>query len=127
MDEPTTPAAPERRRRGARPGNQNARKHGYYSRNFRTPEYSDLELFFKEGISDEIIALRIFAGRMLEIANNTDMSLEQAIANTNAFGTAAVKLSHLLREQKEFGGDNPQQVLVQAIENIRKELAKKHG
>ena len=114
-----------KRKRGAQPGNQSARKHGYYSHHFRSPEDSELELYFREGIQDEIIALRVFAGRMLSIANKTDMSLEQAIANVNAFGTAAVKLAHLLREQQEFGGDGPQQALVTAIGSIYAELKKK--
>jgi len=121
--DPSVDAQPKRKR-GAPLGNQNARKHGYYSQHFQSPEDSELELFFKEGISDEIIGLRVFAGRMLGIANRTDMSLEQAIAITNAFGTAAVKLAHLLGEQKAFGGDGPQQALATACESIRKELTK---
>lgn len=48
-----------KRKRGAPKGNQNALKHGYYSRAFNEAEQSDFDLAVgMEGISEEIALLR---------------------------------------------------------------------
>lgn len=52
-------ACPERRRRGGQPGNQNARKHGYYSRIFNKAERADYySAGDVQGIDEEIALIR---------------------------------------------------------------------
>jgi len=49
----------QKRKRGGQPGNQNAVKHGYYSRTFNPADRFDLSLAAGiEGISEEIALLR---------------------------------------------------------------------
>ena len=55
------------RRRGAPKGNQNARKHGFYSKVLDEAEQLDLELATGvEGIDDEIALLRVKIKSILE-------------------------------------------------------------
>jgi hypothetical protein len=55
------------RRRGAPKGNQNARKHGFYSKVLDEAEQLDLELASGvEGIDDEIALLRVKIKSILE-------------------------------------------------------------
>ena len=52
-------ACPEPRRRGGQPGNQNARKHGYYSRIFNKAERADYySAGDVQGIDEEIALIR---------------------------------------------------------------------
>src|SRR5512137_345744 len=49
-----------KRKRGARKGNQNARKHGFYSRVLDEEEQADFELATNtQGIDEEIALLRV--------------------------------------------------------------------
>ncbi len=55
------------RKRGASKGNQNARKHGFYSKVLNEAERLDLELVSGvEGIDDEIALLRVKIKSILE-------------------------------------------------------------
>src|SRR3989338_6451618 len=57
----------ERRKIGGQPGNQNARKHGFYSKVLDEAEQLDLELATGvEGINDEIALLRVKIKSLLE-------------------------------------------------------------
>ena len=52
---------------GGQPGNQNARKHGYYSKHF-TPEQMDQleEIDYHKGLDPEIALLRVKLNALLE-------------------------------------------------------------
>ena len=78
----------EVRKRGAPKGNQNARKHGFYSRVLDEAEQLDLELATDvEGIDDEIALLRVKIKSVL--AHDPD--------NVNLIMQAANTLARLVR------------------------------
>ena len=59
--------ARESRKRGAQKGNQNARKHGFYSRILDEAEQMDFELAAGvDGLDDEIALLRVKIKSLLE-------------------------------------------------------------
>lgn len=120
------PSSPSSRKRGGQPGNANAMRHGFYSRHMKAGEQSDLENLLRPGVQDETAALRVMIGRLLKIASEeNNMDIETAIAVTNALGTAAIKLSSLLRTQKilEGGADATfQQTLSQALSQVLAEI-----
>ena len=51
------------RRRGAPFGNRNALKHGFYARNFDPGDTKDLDEHEFDGLTDEIILLRVYIRR----------------------------------------------------------------
>jgi len=67
-------------KRGAPPGNQNARKHGFYSRSLDEAERLEMEeAGYVEGIDQEIALLRIKLRRLVESQpDRIDLYLEAA-------------------------------------------------
>lgn len=53
-----------KRRRGAQPGNLNALKHGFYSKQFEPAEIQDLETRLLEGLQDEVAIIKANAMRI---------------------------------------------------------------
>lgn len=59
----------KKRKRGGQPGNQNARKHGFYSSRMNRKETRDLNLALNRGdVEKEIAALRVKLAAALHIA-----------------------------------------------------------
>ena len=55
-----------KRKRGGQPGNQNARKHGYYSRHFTPEQMQQLEeIDYHKGLDPEIALLRVRLNTLL--------------------------------------------------------------
>jgi hypothetical protein len=112
-------------RRGAQPGNLNALKNGFYSRQFRELENTDLGRV-SDGLKDEIRMLRVLIRRMFDLASSDDGDLEQMAGCLNALGMASTRLANLLRtDQKlsvdasEFAG-NLSQALAETINSLSK-------
>ena len=62
------------RKRGAQPGNLNALKHGFYSRNFLDLENTDLEAMLAQDLESEIAMLRVVVRRAFELSTAPDRS-----------------------------------------------------
>jgi cell division GTPase FtsZ len=99
-----------RRKRGAQPGNLNALKHGFYSRNFKDLENADLEAMIAEDLDSEIAMLRVVVRRAFELStapaeDNEDagQQLDKAIHIMNAMGMASIRLGSLLKIQAMLG------------------------
>lgn len=72
----------EKRKRGAPPGNQYARKHGFYSRVLDEDERLDFEQASSvEGISDEICLLRV---KIKSLLRHDPQNIKLIMAATNA-------------------------------------------
>ena len=112
-----------KRSRGAQPGNTNALKHGFYSRQFNKLESSDLEFALLDGLDDEIAMLRVIMRRVFELTNNEEASIENWSAGLSTLGAASTRLAHLLRTQHLIGrqADDTTSALSQALSNIMKE------
>lgn len=67
----------EPRKRGAPRGNQNARKHGFYSNALKPDEVQDLQAAaFMEGLDEEIAILRLKLKAVIQrTPDNTDLQL----------------------------------------------------
>ena len=106
------PAKAERRK-GAPKGNQNARKHGFYSKVLDEAERLDLELATGvEGIDDEIALLRIKIKSLLE-HDPENIKLIMQATNT---------LARLVRTRYNIGKED-KKGLKEAIGNVLRDVA----
>jgi hypothetical protein len=112
-----------RRPRGAQPGNTNAVKHGFYSRNFHHLEAADLDIALLNNLDDEIALLRIIIRRVFEYTHADDQNSATWSTALGTLGAACIRLSHLLRTQKLLGGegDKNASAVSQAIADIMKD------
>ena len=60
------------RKPGALPGNQNALKHGFYSRLFSNQEQLDIETHGQDGLDSEIAMLRIVTRRVFDLSSGVE-------------------------------------------------------
>jgi len=103
----------EVRKCGAPKGNQNARKHGFYSRVLDEAEQLDLELATDvEGIDDEIALLRVKIKSVL--AHDPD--------NVNLIMQAANTLARLVRIKYNISKED-KKGLKEAIGNVLRDIA----
>ncbi len=104
---------PVGRKRGAPEGNQNARKHGFYSRVLDESERLDLESATQvEGIDEEIALLRVKIKSVLAHDPENIKLIMQAI---NSLARLVRTRYHISKEDK--GG------LKDAITNVLKDIA----
>ena len=101
------------RKRGAPRGNQNARKHGFYSKVLDEAERLDFELATGvEGIDDEIALLRVKIKSLLE-HDPENIKLIMQVANTLA---RLVKTRYNITKEQKKG-------LKEAIGNVLRDVA----
>lgn len=114
----------DKRKRGGQPGNWNALKHGFYSRQFQAGETVDLENTEEWGLTSEINMLRVMTRRLFELAGGCGEPQELA-GTLGALGTASIRLASLMKTQKLLGGDSEEDdvraTISQAIEEVMKE------
>ena len=102
-----------KRKRGGQPDNQNARKHGFYSKVLNEAEQLDFELASGvEGIDDEIALLRVKIKSVLEHEPENIRLIMQA-TNTLA---GLVKTSYNMTKEQRKG-------LKEAIGNVLRDVA----
>ena len=102
-----------KRRKGAPKGNQNARKHGFYSKVLDEAEQLDLELASGvEGIDDEIALLRV---KIKSILENDPENIRLIMEATNTLARLVKTRYNITREQKKG--------LKEAIGNVLRDIA----
>jgi hypothetical protein len=105
--------AKTRGKRGAPKGNQNARKHGFYSKVLDEAEQFDFELATGvEGFDDEIALLRVKIKSMLE---NDPENIRLLMQATNTLANLVKTKYNISKEQKKG--------LKEAIGNVLKDIA----
>ena len=112
-----------KRKRGAQPGNQNAFKHGFYSRQFQALEAADLDAAFETGLANEIAMLRVATRRFFELSDQAT-DIEEAGRVLSLLAMASSKLAAITRIQHMIGGsqqDTILQALQEAIQEVLKE------
>ena len=112
---------------GAPPGNLNALKHGFYSRNFKPLELRDLDAALAEGLENEIAMLRVAARRLFEtfqIDRLPDLDPDLACSLLSALGLASLRVGSLMRVQTMLSGssDPVSTALAEALAQVQKEL-----
>ena len=101
------------RKRGAQKGNQNARKHGFYSRVLDEAEQLDFELAAGvEGIDDEIALLRV---KIKSILSHDPENMGLVMEATNTLARLVKTRYNITREQKKG--------LKEAIGNVLRDVA----
>jgi hypothetical protein len=110
-------------RRGAPPGNLNALKHGFYSRQFKKSDLAGLENCDFDGLKDEITIMRVYIRRLIQQSSDSPDLYETAgvlrilcLATANL--TRLIKTQHLLISDS----DDPFRDLRQALEEISQEI-----
>ena len=102
-----------KRKRGAPKGNQNARKHGFYSKVLDETEKIDFELAAGvNGIDDEIALLRV---KIKSILSHDPENIKLIMQATNTLA-GLVKTSYKITREQRKG-------LKEAIGNVLKEIA----
>ena len=101
------------RKRGAPKGNQNARKHGFYSRVLDEAERLDFELATGvEGIDDEIALLRV---KIKSLLAHDPENIKLIMQATNTLARL-VKISYKMTKEQRKG-------LKEAIGNVLRDVA----
>jgi hypothetical protein len=101
------------RKRGAPKGNQNARKHGFYSRVLDEAEQLDFEVAAGvEGIDDEIALLRV---KIKSILSHDPENMKLVMEATNTLARLVKTRYNITREQKKG--------LKEAIGNVLRDVA----
>jgi len=102
-----------KRKRGAPKGNQNARKHGFYSKVLDEAEQLDFELAAGvEGVDDEIALLRV---KIKSLLANEPENIKSLMDATNAL-VRLVKMKYKINQEQKQG-------LKEAIENVLRDIA----
>ena len=102
-----------KRKRGAPKGNQNARKHGFYSKVLDEAEQLDFELVKGvNGFDDEIALLRV---KIKSLLDNDPENIKLLMAATTTLANLVKTKYKISQEQK--------QGLKEAIENVLKDIA----
>jgi hypothetical protein len=120
MDQPLLPPKPHR---GAPRGNQNALKHGFYTRHFDKVDLADLKTASFDGLNDEITILRVFMRRLIERYQSSD-DLSTALAVVRALSIASFSLARLVHIQYTMvpsAADELRQAVKQVLASIEQE------
>jgi hypothetical protein len=115
-------AQPGRRSRGAQPGNLNALKHGFYSRQFRKAELTDLDTCQFAGLNDEIAMLRVYLRRLVESGQDVS-SFTEMLNLGRVLCLTSSSLTRMLRAQQALGSvkDEWSRAILQAISELSEE------
>ena len=109
------------KQRGGQPGNQNALKHGFYSKTFMLGDLTDNDPEDK-GIDGEILIAKIITKRLMGLYKHAE-TLDKQISLLIAAGNAASHVVSMKRVQNIIHGDhNMLDVIRQAIEEVNDEL-----
>jgi hypothetical protein len=120
---PADPSTTPKRRPGAQPGNTNALKHGFYSRQLNVLDRINYDAQGAQGLQDEITMLRLYIRRVLALASRTQ-TLQESLNTIRAISLAATSLTRLLKAHKLlYGTPNELEDLInQAIAEVAEEM-----
>jgi len=112
------------RKPGAQPGNQNARKHGYYARHLTAEELEALSLEAQDAaLADEIALQRVLNNRLL--AAMAQAKTDDLLRIAHLLTVSTGRIARLLRDQRALSGeaaDGLLQALQKGAEEILTEL-----
>jgi len=105
MSEGTKASQAGRRKPGGQPGNTNALKHGFYTKNFSLAERRGLQAAEGVVLGDEIGLLRVLIRRFAEqVQASQGVSLNEAAHHLAVVSEAMLRLASLLRTDHMLGG-----------------------
>ena len=96
---------PAPRKRGGQPGNTNAVKHGFYTKNFSPAERRALQAINADVLGDEIALLRVLIKRFADqVQSSQGLPLPESAHYLAVVSEAMVRLASLLRTDHMLGG-----------------------
>ena len=112
-----------KRKRGGQKGNQNALKHGFYTRHLRASELKNLKDIDTAGLAEEIAMQRIVARRVVECIEQAQ-SYEEVAYLSKALSTVVNTLGRLLRTQRIIASPHSEAeaTFLEALEAVHREL-----
>ena len=115
-----------KKRRGGQPGNTNALKHGFYTKNFSLTERRGLQEIEGVVLSDEIGLLRVLIRRFAEqIKSSQGVSLNDSAQHLSVISEAMLRLASLLRTDNMLGGSEHDKLgaaLARSMSTVLEEL-----
>jgi uncharacterized protein YjcR len=106
-------------------GNQNALKHGFYSRYLRTIDLQGIDAI-SDNLQDEIKVARIIARKVLHQALifQDENRIEASLRCMELFTTQLLAISTLMKTNKLLGGSNItlESIITEAILSVANEL-----
>jgi hypothetical protein len=123
-----TPAKqPAKRKRGGQPGNTNAFKHGFYTKNFSLAERRGLQAANGVVLGDEIALLRVLIRRFAEqIQSSPGIAPSESAQHLAVVSEAMLRLASLMRTDHMLGGSQSSTFIKQlslVLEEITNENA----
>ena len=123
----TNTSQPGPRKRGGQPGNTNALKHGFYTKNFSLAERRGLQAVEGVVLGDEIGLLRVLIRRFAEqIQASQGVALNESAMHLAVISEAMLRLGSLLRTDHMLGGDESSTLVKQfnlALKELSEEMA----
>lgn len=122
------------RKQGGQPGNKNAEKHGFYSKNFTADEKKRIDTADRFSLEHELDLLRVHIDRLIqeisfeEISHHDDKGNETRdghyLAQLNTLSIMTQSLSTLIRTHylTRGKGGTVEQGIMEALEELRIEL-----
>ena len=102
---PNPAKQPVKRKRGGQPGNTNAFKHGFYTKNFSLAERRGLQAANGVVLGDEIALLRVLIRRFAEqIQSSQGIAPSESAQYLSEVSEAMLRLASLLRTDHMLGG-----------------------
>ena len=102
---PNQAKPPAQRKRGGQPGNTNALKHGFYTKNFSLAERRGLEAVQGIVLEDEIALLRVLIRRFADqILASKGVEINASAQHLAVVNEAMLRLASLLRTNHMLGG-----------------------
>ena len=96
---------PARKKRGGQPGNTNAIKHGFYTKNYSLAERRGLQATQGVVLGEEIALLRVLIRRFAEqILSSQGAGPIETATNLAVISEAMLRLGSLLRTDHMLGG-----------------------
>ncbi|MCW7072212.1 MAG: hypothetical protein OCU12_07825 [Methanophagales archaeon] len=121
--------------RGAKPGNQNSRQHGFYGQTYTPEEIADLIAYAEDmTIDDEIAAARVALRRVMQVISTAELpsgtagyleSLELTANLAPLIFTGTNSIARLLRTKRALDGkssDGIAAAIAQALDELNTEF-----
>lgn len=111
------------RRPGAQPGNNNALKHGFYTRRFRPRDLTGVESANIKNLAEEIALIRIFTRRVVE-ESVKDPDFYDVVSVLRAICLASGTVTRIIKTQSFLAADSSvfNVDMDQAIRQVRREM-----
>jgi len=98
---PQRPPETPKRRKGGQPGNDNALRHGFYSRSFTRADMASLDSDVKGEFHDEINLARVNANRLADLLKDyKSMPIQDIISTAHALSNFLDRIRSLSRDQR---------------------------